>query len=114
MKVEEIAEIRKELKSIFALILQQAIALDVLSKKKGLFAQAFFRSSVSWGWSKRAPHHNQTVKPQFGQRKSMTQFSRLGLKKLETIEHHFCTKVFDGRMFRSDRIFLFFASRMFR
>ena len=41
MKVEEIAEIRKELKSIFALILQQAIALDVLSKKKGLFAQAF-------------------------------------------------------------------------
>ena len=42
MKVEEMAEIRKELKSISALILQQAIALDVLSKKKGLFAQAFF------------------------------------------------------------------------
>ena len=42
MKVEEMAEMRKELKFISALILQQAIALDVLSNKKGLFAQAFF------------------------------------------------------------------------
>jgi predicted nucleic acid-binding Zn-ribbon protein len=35
MKVQEMAEMRKELKSISALILQQGAALEALSKKKG-------------------------------------------------------------------------------
>lgn len=35
MKVQEMAEMRKELKSISALILQQSAALEALSKKKG-------------------------------------------------------------------------------
>lgn len=34
MKVQEMAEMRKELKSISALILQQGAALEALSKKK--------------------------------------------------------------------------------
>ena len=35
MKVQEIAEMRKELKSIFVLIQQQGAALEALAKKKG-------------------------------------------------------------------------------
>jgi len=35
MKVREMAEMRKELKSISALILQQGATLEALSKKKG-------------------------------------------------------------------------------